>query len=329
MSGVHRDPAGFESRFAQYVEWSRTKGYSEDTINRAQYSMRKFFAWCEERGIFRPSDVTRPILERYQRHLFHTINPRTDRPLSLSYQQTILVQIRSFFRRLIRQNLILYNPAADIEIPRRDNTLPTDFLTREEIERVLTQPNLSTAQGMRDRAIMETFYSTGIRRMEICNLKIDDVVREQGVTIVRKGKGRKDRVVPIGERALQWIAAYTQQARHQLVASPDERWLFVSNTGRQIPRNRLNGWIRGYLRKCDIQKRGASHIFRHTFATHMHQGGADIRFIQAMLGHKVLSTTERYTHVVIDQLKKIHAATHPAAKLKPEQNIDTDGMERI
>src|SRR3989338_5322827 len=318
-----RDPAGFEARFEQFAEASRIKGHSEDTINRSQYSMRKFFAWCEERGIFRPTDITRPILERYQRHLFHTINPRTDRPLSLAYQQTILVHIRSFFRWLIRQNLVLYNPAADIDIPRRDNTLPTDFLSREEIERVLTQPNLATAQGLRDRAIMETFYSTGIRRMEICNLKIDDAVREQGVVIVRKGKGRKDRVVPIGERALQWIAAYTQDARHKLVAAPDERWLFVSNTGKQIPRNRLNGWIRGYLRKSDIQKRGASPISRHTFATHMHQNGADIRFIQAMLGHKGLATTERYTHVVIDQLKKIHAATHPAAQMKPAGPADS------
>ena len=171
MTQPERDPAGFAVRIEQYFERCRVKGHRPDTLDRAAYSLRKFSAWCEERGIFRPSEVTRPILERYQRYLFHSINPRTDRPIGMATQSTYLTTLRSFFRFLTRQHLVLYNPAADIEIPRRDKRLPRNILTAEEVDRFVIQPDLNTPAGLRDRAILETLYSTALRRMEICNLK--------------------------------------------------------------------------------------------------------------------------------------------------------------
>ncbi|OGH60977.1 MAG: hypothetical protein A3G34_17485 [Candidatus Lindowbacteria bacterium RIFCSPLOWO2_12_FULL_62_27] len=326
MSDTQRDLAGFAARIEQYTEAMQVKGHTPDTLNRAIYSFRKFTIWCEERGVLRPTEVTRPIVERFQRFLFHSINPRTDRPISLAYQNTVLTNLRSFFRWLAKQNLVLYNPVADIDIPRRDKRLPKKILNQEELGRVMNAPDLRTPLGLRDRAILETLYSTAIRRMEVCNLNVDDVDIETGIVFVRQGKGRKDRVVPIGERACRWIRAFLHDGRPHLVTPPDPGALFLTPAGRRMPRGRLTACVISHLSKCGVTHRGASHLFRHTCATHMLEGGADIRYIQAMLGHAVLQTTEIYTHVAIKKLKEIHTATHPAAKLKPdEQKLPEDG----
>lgn len=326
MSDTQRDPAGFAARIEQYTEAMQVIGRTPDTLDRAMYSFRKFSLWCEERGVLRPTEVTRQIVERFQRFLFHSINPRTDRPISLAYQNTVLTNLRSFFRWMAKQNLVLYNPVADIDIPRRDKRLPKKILNQEELARIMNAPDLRTPLGLRDRAILETLYSTAIRRMEVCNLNVDDVDIESGIVFVRQGKGRKDRVVPIGERACQWIRAFLHDGRPHMVTPPDPGALFLTPAGRRMPRGRLTACVISHLSKCGVTHRGASHLFRHTCATHMLEGGADIRYIQAMLGHAVLQTTEIYTHVAIKKLKDIHTATHPAAKLKPdEQKLPEDG----
>ena len=182
--------------------------------------------------------------------------------------------------------------------------------------------------------MLEMFYSTGMRRTELLRLRLYDVDREAGIVTIREGKGKKDRVIPIGERAVAWLDKYLDQARPQLVAEPDDGTLFLTVQGEPFGPNRLSGLVRDYVEAAGIGKHGACHLFRHTMATLMLEGGADIRFIQQMLGHARLDTTQIYTHVSIRMLKQIHSATHPAAQLKrgseaPEEAVETPCLPRL
>jgi integrase/recombinase XerD len=170
--------------------------------------------------------------------------------------------------------------------------------------------------GLRDRAILETFYSTGMRRMELANLAVYNLDMERGTLVVRKGKWRKDRVIPIGERALAWIEKYLAESRPRLVVEPDPGTVFLTGMGQPLTPNRLTQMVGDYVRKAGIPKKGSCHLFRHTMATLMLEGGADVRYIQEMLGHAKLDTTQTYTQVSIRRLKQVHSGTHPGAKLQ-------------
>jgi len=169
--------------------------------------------------------------------------------------------------------------------------------------------------GLRDRAILETFYSTGIRRKELSQLAVFDLDAERGTILVREGKWRKDRMVPIGDRALAWIEKYLSEVRPQLVVDPDPGNLFLGQTGEPLAPGWLTSRASTYIHKAGLAKQGGCHLFRHTMATLMLEGGADIRFIQEMLGHATLQATQIYTKVSIKKLKEIHTVTHPGAQL--------------
>jgi integrase/recombinase XerD len=303
------------ARSAEYLEWMRTKNYSERTVeNRAVY-LAFFLQWAEDRGVTKPVEVTRPILERYQRHLYHLRKPN-GRPLSFRSQYSRLVPVRAFFKWCARQNHLLYNPASELELPRLEHRLPKHVLTASEAEAVLAQPDTGDALGLRDRALLETLYSTGMRRMELAGLALYDLDVERGTLMIRQGKGKKDRMVPIGDRAIAWIEKYLGDVRPGLVVEPDEGVLFLTAEGQAFTPNRLTQLVRDYVTAAAIGKTGACHLFRHTMATLMLEHGADIRFIQQMLGHAKLETTQIYTQVSIRKLKEIHTATHPGAKLE-------------
>ncbi|MEW6747663.1 MAG: tyrosine-type recombinase/integrase, partial [Planctomycetota bacterium] len=230
-----------------------------------------------------------------------------------------LVPVRAYFKWLTRQNVLLANPASELELPRLEKRLPKHVLTASEAELVLLQADVRDPLGVRDRAILETLYSTGIRRMEVIGLGLFDLDVERGTVMVRQGKGKKDRMIPIGERAVAWIEKYVTDVRPSLVVEPDEGTLFLTNTGESFTPNRLTQLVRNYVDQAAIGKRGACHLFRHTMATIMLENGADIRFIQEMLGHAELSTTQIYTQVSIKKLKEIHTATHPSARVRRER----------
>jgi integrase/recombinase XerD len=180
------------------------------------------------------------------------------------------------------------------------------------METVLAVPDVTTAVGLRDRAIMETLYSTGIRRMELTHLTIQDIDRDRGTVMVREGKGKKDRIVPIGDRALAWIAAYRDRARPELLGdNPDIGALFLNNLGNPLRPFHLTMLTKGYINKADIGKEGSCHIFRHSCATILLEGGMDTRHIQEILGHASLESTQIYTRVSIQRLKALHTAIHP------------------
>jgi integrase/recombinase XerD len=302
---------------AEHLTALRVKDYSEHTVRNRDMHIRFFLAWCAERGLTEPVEITRPVLERYQRHLFH-YRKRSGEPLTFRSQHARLVALRAWFRWMTRQNHILHNPASEIELPRLGHRLPKHVLTAPEAEQVLQQPDLHNPIGLRDRAILEVFYSTGIRRSELLHLKLFDLDFERGTILIRQGKGKKDRFVPIGDRAAAWVQKYIREARLKLVLEPDMGTLFLASSGEEISRDHLTLMVRTYVVRAKTGKTGACHLFRHTMATLMLEGGADIRYIQQMLGHAELSTTEIYTHVSIRMLKQVHSTTHPAASLDKE-----------
>jgi integrase/recombinase XerD len=191
-------------------------------------------------------------------------------------------------------------------------------------------PDVREPMGLRDRAILEVLYSTGMRRKELAGLKLFDLDAERGTIMIRQGKGKKDRMVPVGERALAWVGKYLADARPRLVQEPDDLsavprqaggTLFLTNLGEAFSPNRLTQMAREYVDAANLGKKGACHLFRHTCATLMLENGADVRFIQELLGHAELSTTQIYTQVSIRKLKEIHTATHPA-RMKPDRTAD-------
>jgi integrase/recombinase XerD len=310
-AGNLADPEGFAAYLQRYVEHLGIKGYTEAGIHNAERYIRAFIRWCEPRALTRPNEITKPIIERYQRHLFYYRKDNGE-PLSVFSQRSALVPLRGFFRWLTKQNHLLYNPASDLELPRMKRVLPKHVLTEAEAERVMQQPDVHDPIGIRDRALLEVLYSTGLRRMEIANLRVYDIDRGRGLAFVNQGKYQKDRWVPIGERALAWVQKYVDEVRPQIVMPPDDGTLFLTRTGVPFNESWLSTTVSQYVQKANTGKHGGCHLFRHTMATLMLENGADIRFIQAMLGHADLKSTQIYTHVAVKQLKAIHEATHPA-----------------
>jgi integrase/recombinase XerD len=287
------------------------RNYSEQTVKSRRVIIGRFIQWCEQRGITEPIEVTRPILEHYQRHLFH-YRQKNGKPLTFLSQHTKIVSLRGWFKWMARQRYILHNPASELELPRKEHRLPKTILTVSEAEQVLAQPDVNDPLGLRDRALMEMLYSTGMRRMELANLKLYDLDMERGIVTIRQGKGKKDRVIPMGERAAAWAEKYIREARGEIVVEPDDYTVFISNAGEPFSLDYLTLLVKEHVEAANIGKHGACHIFRHTMATLMLENGADIRYIQQILGHEDLKTTQIYTQVSIRQLKQVHAATHPA-----------------
>ena len=263
-----------------------------------------------------PNEVTKPIVDRYQRWLYH-YRTRLNKPLGFSGQRSRSGAVKAWFRWLTRQNHILSNPASEVDLPRVDKKLPRHVLTASEADQVINMTDITNPKGLRDRAILETLYSTGLRRMEMINLSVYDVDVDRATVLVRKGKFRKDRMVPIGERALAWLNKYLSKARPQL-APPQETALFVTALGEPFSANSMTPVVRRYVTRAKLPsgKRGGCHMFRHTMATLMLEGGADLRYVQAMLGHAQITTTQIYTHVGIRMLQQVHAMTHPSGTMK-------------
>ncbi len=309
--GDTSEPESLYFYLLRFIQHCKVTNMSKNTIHSREIYLRRFIKWCDERGLIKAQEITRPILERYQRHLFLTRKP-DGTPLSVSGQLSYLNGIRAMFKWLTKQNYILYNPASDLDLPKATKRLPKHILTASDAETILNQPDINTITGIRDRTIMEVLYSTGMRRMELVNLKTTDIDIDRGTILVRHGKGDKDRMIPIGERAILWIEKYLYEVRPELAIGMSENILFLNTYGEEIGLTWLSRIVKKYIEQANINKTGSCHLFRHTMATLMLENGADIRYIQAMLGHAKLDTTQIYTQVSIQKLKDIHTATHPA-----------------
>lgn len=311
------------SLITAYFASAEAQGYAASTLDGRRRHLAQFLDWCDARGLLAPNELTPGVLERYRLWLYRlrqSDRAVEGRPLSWATQSNKLTAVRMLLAWATRAKRLTVNPAAELEMPKLPKRLPRAVLSVSEVERVLAQPDLSAALGLRDRAILEVLYSTGIRRMELVGLDGTDLDPERGTLFVREGKGKKDRLVPIGERAVRWTLRYCDHVRPHLieraarrsVCNRNTKALFLTARGARLKPTKLTDRLHQYLIKAGIDKPGSVHIFRHTMATLMHDAGADIRDLQEMLGHAQLSTTEIYTHVSIERLKAIHARTHPA-----------------
>lgn len=296
-----------------YLEGLTTRNYSASTVEHRRHTLKLFFSWAHERDLKHASQITRPILETFQRWLWRYQKPNGQR-MGWSTQRERLGTLKDFFRWLTRQNVILHNPASELELPRAEKRLPQEVLTLSEVERLLAVPDVNDPLGIRDRAMLELFYSTGIRRTELCRLDLPDVNTERKTVHVRQGKGKKDRMVPVGLRAVEWVERYLKEVRPRLCLDTRTQALFLTGYGEAFNPDVLSRMVSGWLKQAGLKRKGCCHVLRHSCATHMLENGADIRFIQQLLGHEKLDTTAIYTEVSIKQLQEVHARCHPAAK---------------
>jgi integrase/recombinase XerD len=310
IPGDPHDPEGLSVLLHRYLVWLETHHFALHTARIRRRQLSRFILWCDERSITQARDVTPPLIERFQRHLFY-YRQRDGRPLSISSQSHWLTALRGWFAWMKQQQLIVHNPTLEMRMPQQEKRLPRHALSVEEVEAVLAQADITQPVGLRTRALLETLYSTGMRRMEALNLRLSDLDRSRGVVLIRQGKGRKDRYAPIGKRALAWIDKYLREARPLLLRDATQPLLFITQEGGPVHPNNVSSLVRRYLREAGIHKQGACHLFRHTAASLMLDAGADIRHLQEILGHQTLQTTQIYTHVSIGKLCEVHARTHP------------------
>lgn len=296
---------------ARYLEHLKVQGYAERTIENAEAYLRVFFGYLErETKVEDLAELAHEDLCAYQNWLYFTPSPYTEKPLSLAAQHNRLWAVQGFFRHLFKQGVLFSDPSASLEKPKVRKPLPRGILKPSGVLALLKAPVTETALGLRDRAILELLYATGIRSAELRGLKLQDVDREAGQITVT-GKGNKERVIPAGRIALNWLWRYLEEARPLLLQGHETPAAFVSCHGRPLTRCEVFLIVRQHARRAGLPARTGPHTLRHTCATHLLQAGADIRSIQVLLGHASLATTQVYTRVDISDLKKVHAAFHP------------------
>jgi integrase/recombinase XerD len=297
-----------------YLDWMKIHNYAATTIENRRRYLGYFNAFAASKGLAQPASVRFEDLLAYQDQLF-CHRKRNGQPLSFGTQVQRLVPVTQLFSWLRREHRITQNPAADLLLPRPDRKLPEATLSAKEMSLLMAAPNVGTHLGLRDRAVLEVFYSCALRRSELIGLCVKDVDFERGTVFVRCGKGAKDRYVPIGERALFWLRLYLGIVRPRFVTDHCSDRLFLSSIGSPLCPDWLCRRIKKYIARANIDKQGSCHLLRHSVATLMLEGGADIRYVAEMLGHARLETTQRYTRVSIDRLRAVHATAHPAAGL--------------
>ncbi len=316
--GPATDPKSLYNLLLRFVKWRRERNWSESTLKVQTHHCYRFICWADERGIRYAAEVTRPVLESWQRWLYG-YRKANGEALTSRTQRTAVQPLQVWFRWLTKQGLLLANPAADLELPRLEKRLPRTVLSVAQVEEVLGQCDLTTLQGIRDRALMELLWSTGIRRGEVARLEIYSPDFRRKILTIIQGKGKQDRVVPVGERALWWLNRYISHVRPEILVEPGCQALFLAMDGLAgLEVNGITNAVVPYLRAVGVEK-GSCHLFRHAMATQMLENGAELRWIQAMLGHASVESTQIYTQVSIRALQAVHASTHPAEREAAEE----------
>lgn len=304
---MNRNSNDFFSLLNDFIFFlSVEKGLSTNTTNSYFSDLKKFFDFILQKKIISLKEIDRKVLEEF-------INYLNLQNISLRSQSRYLSSLRSFFKFLIDEGFVDSNPVEKIDSPKIRRNLP-DVLTVEEVFKILNAVQTTDCRGIRDKAILETLYASGLRVSELINLKQRDVLKEQEVLKIF-GKGSKERFVPIGSTALKWINEYQNKCRHlfekQGIDSKDI--LFLNKNGKKFSRMGIWKIIRNYALLVGLEDKVHPHIFRHSFATHLIEGGADIRIVQEMLGHSDISTTQIYTHISKEHLIEVHRTYHPRA----------------
>ena len=277
------------------------KGLSKNTIESYASDLNQLSKWLSSK------DKTMKACTEIDINMFLAEKIKKGN-LSTSINRS-LSSIKSFFNWLTYNSIIKINPSELIESPKIGRKLPIN-ISEEDVEKILSAPDLSSPYGIRDKAMLELLYATGLRISELINLKFNEIDFKRGIVKIA-GKGGKERIVPVGETALSWLTDYIDNIRQDLVAENENVYLFLSNRGKQLSRKSCWSIINNYSKVSLDSKTISPHSLRHAFATHLLNHGADLRSVQMLLGHSSLSTTQIYTHVAKERLIKFHAKFHP------------------
>jgi|TARA_B110000858_G_scaffold193215_1_gene245297 integrase/recombinase XerD len=276
-------------------------GLSKNTLNSYRFDLIIFDSWLGEQKKITMMDVSELEIQEFLAFKFPSSKSR-----SIS---RLLATLRRFFRYQLREKKIQKDPTLKIQTPKIPKSLPKS-LSEEEVESLLDAPNLDSSSGLRDRSMLELLYACGLRVTELVDIQLTEVILSDGVIRVT-GKGSKTRLVPMGEEAVDWIKKYIAEARDDILRKKTSKFLFVTNRGGAMTRQAFWYVIKKYAVIANINKPMSPHILRHAFATHLINHGADLRVVQMLLGHTDISTTQIYTHVARERLKKIHQEHHP------------------
>ena len=293
--------------FLAYLELER--GLSRNTLEAYRSDLLQFGEFLDRRELT-VMEVCHGDLAAFLSELAAGVDERP--PVAAATLQRKTATLRSFYRHLRRENAIDHDPTADLRGPRKSQRLPR-VLTREEVARLLSEPKGTEPGALRDRALLEVMYACGLRASEAIGLHADDVDLDEGMLRAR-GKGSKERLVPIGRQAVAALRAYEQRGRPALVGYKTEVRLFVNRRGGGLTRQGLYKIVQGHARGAGLEQKMSPHTLRHSFATHLLAGGCDLRSLQEMLGHADLATTQVYTHLSAERLKDVYFQAHPRAK---------------
>lgn len=285
---------------------------SPRTVEAFLAMVHAFLSWLDAHGVAL-SDVRSADLEAW-RSVLQARRQKGGKPYAVSTQCGYLVALKSFFRFLARHGYLLHDPAGSLELPRREKRLPRVLYSPAEVRRIIEAASGETPRELRDRALVETLYATGLRVGELTKLTPYDVDTEERVCRVVMGKGRKDRRVPLTAPAAEAIERYLDFGRGQLLGASCAPYLFLGDKGGYLHRAVVGRILRGLAKRAGVKKPVACHGFRHSVATHLLKGGADIRHIQALLGHACLSTTQIYTQVEVSDLRRVLTRAHPRGR---------------
>lgn len=293
--------------FLAYLELER--GLSRNTLEAYRTDLLQYGAFLQRRELL-PVDAGHGDLAAFLSELATGGDERP--PVAAATLQRKAACLRSFYRHLRREGMMEHDPTAELRGPPRTRRLPS-VLSREEVGMLLGQPRGSEPRALRDRALLEVMYACGLRASEAVGLELADLDLEEGLLRAR-GKGSKERIVPIGREAVGALRAYLQRGRSALVGVKVESRLFVNRRGSGLTRQGLYKIIQGHARHAGLQEKMSPHTLRHTFATHLLAGGCDLRSLQEMLGHADLATTQIYTHLSAERLKDAYFSAHPRAR---------------
>lgn len=296
----------WQARFREYLQVVRQ--WSPGTVEVYTRELKPFFAFLEGR-VASLTGLTRERLDEYRAQLFYARH--RDRPLSRSTQMLRFCAVKAFARFLYRENYLLLDVTQNLESPKRVQALPRVILSERETVRLIEAPNVTTPNGLRDRAAMEVFYGTAIRNSELRHLLLEHVDFDRKNLLIELGKGGKSRMVPLGEEAEIWLGEYLQHGRPQLLRSPSQRAVFLSTRGNVLSRQYMAAIVRLYAEKIGLAKVVTPHVLRHSCATHMLRRGAGLRQLSELLGHSSLDTTGIYTRVEISDLARVVGRCHP------------------
>jgi integrase/recombinase XerD len=312
----------FAEHLAAFMERLKVLRYSPATLVSREHSVRKFFHWLQAKpgGVqAQPGvrDVTKQTVRDFQEYLLGRYTTHTT--------HVHLISLRRFFEHLEKTDVLLVNPCEGVPLPRLEQRLPRSVFTPEEVRRILDAPDVKTKKGIRDKAILETFYSTGIRLEEMARLSVHDVDLT-GYVRVNRGKGAKDRVVPLGVKAAACVRDYLERVRVEWARdNAEERALWLAGywPHHPIQKQIISVMLRQYAKAVGITKQASPHVWRHTCATHLVGNGANIAYAQLLLGHRTLRTTQIYTRVSVPEIKVTHAEAHPRKAEPSASEIET------